>query len=68
MLEPQLEAGVGKKELERRLRKLSRTLSYDWRQREAAAICHRRRQLRKLHELGIFIANLPKCFGINLTL
>jgi len=38
------------------------------RTREKAEASHRRKRLRKLHAIGVFANDLPKCFGPKLAL
>jgi hypothetical protein len=46
------------------LAKALRKIEYWHASNEAAARCHRKRRLRQLHELGIKLTNLRKCFNV----
>jgi hypothetical protein len=64
----QLEPGLSRRGRMTKARRVAKTLLSDWRTREKAEASHRRKRLRKLREIGIFINDLPKCFGPNLAL
>ena len=67
-IEWQLEPGLTRQGRKRRAWRVTRALLHDWRSREKAEAAHRRRRLLELHEIGVFINDLSKCFGPNLAL
>ena len=67
-IEWQLEPGLTRRRREKRIYRIAKTLLHDWRSREKAEISHRRRRLYELHKIGVYISELPKCFGLKLAL
>jgi len=68
VVEAQLDPFQARRKRNRCLEKLAAQLEYRQDRRKEAARVHRRTRLKRLRAKGIFISQLPKCFGKNLTL
>ena len=64
VVEVQLDGNMSRREVRRQLGEVARIIEYHQRQRERAARSHRKRRLRLLRSLGIFITKLRKCFDV----
>lgn len=60
-VEAQLDPSAPPRERLRRLKRVAEKIDYWQRTAEKAARCHRRRRLRRLHSMGIYVSKLRKC-------
>ena len=67
-VEGQLDRTISRRQRERELDHVVSKLNYWQRQRKKAALSHRRKTLRLLHAMGIYLWQLTKCFGVQLAL
>lgn len=63
-IEVQLDPDMGPRERTRRLAKVLGQIEYWQTSNARAARSHRKERLRKLHEVGIRVSNLRKCFHV----
>ena len=60
----QLDPEMGPRERTRRLHKVLAKIEHWQVSNRRAARCHRKRRLRRLHKLGIYVSRLRKCFDV----
>ena len=63
-IEVQLDPAMSPRERTRRLAKALRHIEHWQASNARAARCHRRQRLRELHERGILLSKLKKCFHV----